>query len=29
LTILRIQSSEGRRKAFSSCASRMMAVTVF
>ncbi|XP_049745895.1 olfactory receptor 8J2-like [Elephas maximus indicus] len=29
LTILRIQSSEGRQKAFSTCASHMMAVTVF
>ncbi|XP_059014898.1 olfactory receptor 8J2-like [Mustela lutreola] len=29
LAILRIQSSEGRRKAFSTCASHMMAVTVF
>ncbi|XP_047548193.1 olfactory receptor 8J2-like [Lutra lutra] len=29
LAILRIRSSEGRRKAFSTCASHMMAVTVF
>ncbi|XP_025868751.1 olfactory receptor 8J2-like [Vulpes vulpes] len=29
LAILRIHSSEGRRKAFSTCASHMMAVTVF
>uniref|UniRef100_A0A452SFZ6 Olfactory receptor n=1 Tax=Ursus americanus TaxID=9643 RepID=A0A452SFZ6_URSAM len=29
LAILRISSSEGRRKAFSTCASHMMAVTVF
>ncbi|XP_004708577.1 olfactory receptor 8J2-like [Echinops telfairi] len=29
LAILRIQSSEGRQKAFSTCASHMMAVTVF
>ncbi|XP_049747202.1 olfactory receptor 8J2-like [Elephas maximus indicus] len=29
LTILRIQSSEGKEKAFSTCASHMMAVTVF
>nr|XP_003422715.1 olfactory receptor 8J2-like [Loxodonta africana] len=29
LTVLRIQSSEGRQKAFSTCASHFMAVTVF
>ena len=29
LAILRIRSSEGRKKAFSTCASHMMAVTVF